>query len=341
MKIKRSALIALVAGGSLAVAAIVVAVMWHVYAAVKYDGDKSCRVNIPGNIDTDSVAAILEHDLGRAGARAATIWRAYGASPQRAHGSYVIEPGMRSIDIFRKISRGAQTPVRLTFNNIRLLPQLASRLGRTFEADSASFMLAVDSVLSSKGYKNTEYIGAFFPDTYEFYWTSSPVDVVSSLVKIRDRFWTEERRAKAEALGLTPMQASVIASNAEEETNDRAERGIVARLYLNRVHRGMPLQADPTVKYAVGDFSLRRITGAHLAVASPYNTYRNAGLPPGPIRMSERATIDALLDSKPHNYIYMCASPDFSGRHLFAADYATHARNAAAYHRALNQRNIK
>ena len=147
-----------------------------------------------------------------------------------AHGAYRIEPGTRSIDIFKRIARGAQTPVKLTFNNVRLLPQFAGRIAARLEADSASIISAIDSVLSAQGYKPAEYIGAFFPDTYEFYWTVPAGGVVSALVKSHDRFWTDERRAKASALGITPAQASVIASIAEEETNRKDERGVVARL---------------------------------------------------------------------------------------------------------------
>lgn len=340
MKIQRKKLIVL-AVSVIVLIAVAASIVWRAYAGAKYDGEEPCWVFIPKGCDADSVSAILSRDLGNSGRRAATLWRHYGASPSVAHGAYRIEPGTRSLDIFKRISRGAQTPVKLTFNNVRLLPQLAGRMSARLEADSASIMSAIDSVLSAKGYRTAEYIGAFFPDTYEFYWTAPAGDVVSALVKSHDRFWTEERRAKASALGITPAQASIIASIAEEETNRKDERGVVARLYLNRLQRGMPLQADPTVKYAVGDFSIRRITGKHLGVVSPYNTYKRTGLPPGPIRMPERATIDALLQSKPHDYIYMCASPDFSGRHLFARDLATHNRNAAAYHRALNLRNIK
>lgn len=313
---------------------------WRIIVGARYDGPSAKWVYIPANTPSDSISAILDRNLGVAGRRAASMWRAYGGKTETAHGAYRIEPGTRALTIFKRIARGNQTPVRLTFNNIRLLPTLIGRMGRTFEVDSATFATTLDSVLTARGYKPEEYIGAIFPDTYEFYWTTPPADVVARLADTRDDFWTPERTARARDLGLTPMQATIIASIAEEETNRPDERGTVARLYLNRLQRNMPLQADPTVKYAVGDFSIRRITGTHLAVNSPYNTYRQRGLPPGPIRMPERATIDSLLNSPAHDYLYMCASPDFSGRHSFARDFATHQRNAAAYHRALNARNI-
>ncbi|MDE7387773.1 MAG: endolytic transglycosylase MltG, partial [Muribaculaceae bacterium] len=234
-----------------------------------------------------------------------------------------------------------QDPVKMTFNNVRTLPELAGRVSSQLMLSADEFMEACDSVLPAAGFRKPEYVAAFLPDTYEFYWTSDPVATVERLLEYRNRFWSDERRAQARAMGLTPVQAATIASIAEEETNDRAERATVARLYLNRVQRGMPLQADPTVKFAVGDFSLRRILSKHLATPSPYNTYIHKGLPPGPIRVAERATMEALLNSSPHNYIYMCARPDFSGRHNFAASYAEHQRNAAAYHRALNARSVK
>ena len=155
------------------------------------------------------------------------------------------------------------------------------------------------------------------------------------------QFWNDERKAKATALGLTPDEVVILASIVEEETAKRDERGKVGRLYLNRLQKNMRLQADPTVKYAIGDFSIKRITEKMCAFDSPYNTYRVAGLPPGPIRLVEKHTIDAILDSKPHNYIYMCAKSDFSGYHDFAADYATHIANAKRYQAELNKRNIK
>ena len=155
-----------------------------------------------------------------------------------------------------------------------------------------------------------------------------------------DKCWNEEQVKKAENLGLTPTQVSTIASIAEEETNNVKERGVVGRLYMNRVQKNMPLQADPTVKFALQDFSLRRIKNEHLKVNSPYNTYKNPGLPPGPIKIPSKTTIDSILDSEPHDFIYMCAKEDFSGLHNFAVTYKEHMQNAAKYRNALNKRKI-
>ncbi|MDE5595777.1 MAG: endolytic transglycosylase MltG, partial [Muribaculaceae bacterium] len=165
--------------------------------------------------------------------------------------------------------------------------------------------------------------------------------LVKRLSDIRDKFWNEERRAKAASMGINPVGIATVASIVEEETAKKDERPKVARLYLNRLKRGMLLQADPTVKFAIGDFGLRRIYNTHLTVDSPYNTYKYKGLPPGPIRIPERSTLEAVLDAPAHNYIYMCAKEDFSGYHNFATDIAEHNRNAARYHRALSQRNIR
>ncbi|WP_167761988.1 endolytic transglycosylase MltG [Barnesiella sp. WM24] len=327
---------------ALSIAAIATALLvYRSYFITGYDGNEAKWIYIGDKMTSDSIGQILGSELGATGKKAATIWSLAGGDASRAHGAYRIEPGMSAAKIYRKISRGAQTPVKLTFNNVRTVNQLAGLVGRRLETDSAAFLSACDSILPEKGFKKQQYAAAFLPDSYEFYWTASPEKVVTTLCGYRDRFWNDERRAKASGLGLSPVQVAIIASIAEEETNDRAERGTVGRLYLNRVKKGMKLQADPTVKFAVGDFSLRRITGKHLAIQSPYNTYQNAGLPPGPIRIADRETINAILDSKPHPYLYMCAKEDFSGRHNFAVTYAEHQQNAARYHRALNSRNIK
>lgn len=218
---------------------------------------------------------------------------------------------------------------------------LAERIASKMEWGADDFIAACDSVLPAKGFRKAQYTAAFLPDTYEFFWTTDAVDVVRRLSDVRDAFWNDERRAKAASMGLNPVGVATLASIVEEETAKADERPKVARLYLNRLDRGMLLQADPTVKFALGNFGLRRIYNSHLAVDSPYNTYKYKGLPPGPIRVAERATLEAVLDAPKHNYIYMCAKEDFSGYHNFAADITAHNSNAARYHRALSARNIR
>ncbi len=258
-------------------------------------------------------------------------------------GAYRLTPGMTARQIARDLSRRQETPVRLTFNNVRFKEDLAGRIARCLMADSTQIIDMLNDSLICRSYGTTpENIGSLFlPDTYEVYWTITPRELLSRMYREYNNFWTPERRAKAQALGVSPTEVSIIASIAEEETRDRQERGVVARLYWNRLQRGMLLQADPTVKYALGDFTLRRILERHLSTDSPYNTYRHAGLPPGPIRIAEKATIDAFLDSSPHPFLYMCAKEDFSGRHNFARTLGEHNRNAARYHQALRRHKIR
>ncbi|MDD3431655.1 MAG: endolytic transglycosylase MltG, partial [Bacteroidales bacterium] len=180
----------------------------------------------------------------------------------------------------------------------------------------------------------------FIPDTYEVWWNSSPGKLMQLFARTYDEFWNEERRAKAAELGLSPVEVSVLASIIEEESNVREEYPVIAGLYLNRLRRRMFLQACPTVKFALNDFSIQRVLKEHTEVHSPYNTYKHLGLPPGPIRIPEKSTLLAVLNAEKHNYLYMCAKDDFSGRHYFSSSLAQHNRYAQKYHRALNQRRI-
>ena len=191
------------------------------------------------------------------------------------------------------------------------------------------------------GYDTATMACLFIPNTYEVYWNTSLEDFMKRMQKENTIFWNKERLRLAEATGLTPNEVVTLASIVDEETANNAEKPMVAGMYINRLRTGMPLQADPTVKFALHDFSLRRIYHNHLNVESPYNTYRNTGLPPGPIRIPSIAGIDAVLNHVKHDYLYMCAKEDFSGTHNFARTYREHLANAAKYSKALNQRGIK
>lgn len=324
------------------IAVILLAGGWCVwkYLYTAYDGETRW-LYIPKGSDESQIAdslATLDPDFGK------RVFTIYDHAPRtvlsQSYGAYKVEKGATAIGLAQRLRRGAQTPVRVTFNNIRTINQLADRLSAQMEMEPWDFTVAADTVLPKLGYKKEEIPAAFFPDTYEFYWNDSPRKVIKKLVKEHDRFWNEERLAKARALNLTPTEVATIASIVEEETGKKDERPLVARLYLNRLKKRMPLQADPTVKFAVGDFSLRRINKNHLAVKSPYNTYLNPGLPPGPIRVVTRRTIDDVLNAPEHNYLYMCAKEDFSGYHNFATDFATHQANARRYQAVLNRRGI-
>lgn len=258
-------------------------------------------------------------------------------------GKYEITNGMSHIQLINVLRRGHQTSVKLTFNNIRLKNDLAERLAEQLMIDQQSILsLLNDSVnCDSLGF-STETINAMFiPNTYEVYWNITKERLFQRMKREYDNFWTESRRNKAKAIGLSPIEVSILASIVEEETAASDEYPIVAGLYLNRLKQDMPLQADPTVKFAVGDFSLQRILHVHLEVESPYNTYKHTGLPPGPLRTPSIRGIDAVLNHTVHKYLYMCAKEDLSGRHNFAITLAEHSRNAARYRAELNRRKIR
>lgn len=258
-------------------------------------------------------------------------------------GKYAVADGMSQMQLINILRRGQQTSVRLTFNNIRLKQDLAERLGEQLMIDEQSILtLLNDSAYCDSLGFTTETINAMFiPNTYEVYWNISADRLFQRMKKEYDTFWTDERKNKAKAIGLTPIEVSILASIVEEETAAPDEYPIVAGLYINRLNKGIPLQADPTVKFAIGDFSLQRILYEHLEIDSPYNTYKYAGLPPGPLRTPSIRGIDAVLNHTVHKYLYMCAKEDFSGRHNFAITLAEHNRNAERYRAELNRRKIR
>lgn len=332
-----------IAAGTASALLIVIAMMFSA-ATLSFDGKTARRVYIPRNSTAEAVHDSLSSAFGsKYGTRLYRIWSIMGGDPTSSVGSYVVEPGTSVWHAARQIAKGRQTPIRVTLNNMRTIDDLASKLSARLEASHDEFMTAIDTIpaIYSEGFKvKEEYAAAFLPDTYEFFWTMGPDVVIGRLISVRNRFWNKTRKDKAEALGLTPVQVATIASIVEEESRMTDEYPTIARLYINRVHKGMKLQADPTVKFAVGDFTIRRINSEHLKSDSPYNTYKYAGLPPGPIRIASGKTIDAVLDAPEHDYLYMCAKEDFSGYHNFAGDYATHMANARRYQAELNKRNI-
>ncbi|RYD56436.1 MAG: endolytic transglycosylase MltG [Sphingobacteriales bacterium] len=257
-------------------------------------------------------------------------------------GKYRINRGMSNYDMVRMLRNGRQEPVKLVINKLRTKDELVTFIGTRLEADSNALrsMLSDSSYLSEFGLNSNTAMCAFIPDTYEFFWNTNADKTFRKLYKYYQDFWTEDRKQKAKAQGLTEQQAIVVASIVDEETNKNDEKGNVASVYLNRNKKGMRLQADPTVKYAVGDFTIRRITGVHLQTNSPYNTYLYAGLPPGPICTPSKKSIDAVLNAPATDYIFFCAKEDFSGYHRFASNYEEHQKNARLYQQALNSRGI-
>ncbi len=253
-------------------------------------------------------------------------------------GRYELSNGMNNFKLVRILKNGRQTPLKLTFNNIRTKEQLAGRLSKMIMADSLSIVqLMNDSAfLASYEQNPNTSIAVFIPNTYEVFWDMDARELFERMKREYDIFWTEDRKAKAAAIPLTSVEVATLASIVEEETNNKTERPMVAGLYINRLKKEMPLQADPTLKFAVGDFSIKRLKFGHILKISPYNTYRNKGLPPGPIRVASQNGIDAVLNFAKHDYIFMCAKETLNGEHNFAITYAEHQANARRYQKALD-----
>lgn len=259
------------------------------------------------------------------------------------YGRYEIPANAGNREILLKLKRGEQDPVKLTFNNVRLKEDLIRKIGSkmSFDSNELLTMLNDEATCQSYGFSTENIMCMFLPNTYFIYWTSTSKELMDRMKKEYDNYWTADRLAKAKEIGMTPIEVGIMASIVQSETNKPDEMPKVAGLYINRIHTGMPLQADPTVKFALKEFGLKRILTQHLSTNSPYNTYKVQGLPPGPIALPEPVALSAVLDYDHHNYTYMCAKEDFSGYHNFAATYPEHLINAQRYQDALNQRNIK
>lgn len=264
--------------------------------------------------------------------------------PERVKaGKYKLESGMTNRALLNKLGGGFQEPVNLRFENVRLKENFAALLANQLEPDSIAFinLLNSDSVAATYGFDTENLFSMFIPNTYEFYWNTSAERFVERMAKEYEKFWDSSRREKAAGLNLTPQEVSTLAAIVKGEALHVAEMPTIAGLYINRLRRGMLLQADPTVIFAANDFTIRRVLYRHLRLDSPYNTYMYAGLPPGPIMMPSIASIDAVLNYQQHDYLYMCAKEDFSGYHNFAVTQAEHNINARRFQQALNERNIK
>lgn len=259
----------------------------------------------------------------------------------RVHpGRYAVSPGMGNKPLVRKLAMGWQDPLNVTLaGRIRTPERLAALLTRRVEADSAAFLACLrnKTLIDSLGFNANTIMGMFIPNTYEVLWTISPKGLMERMNREYHRFWNDERQAKASAIGLTPKQVSTLASIVCEETNKTDEMPVVAGVYMNRLHKGIPLQADPTLIFAAQDFSIRRVLNRHKEVESPYNTYKYAGLPPGPICVPQIEALEAVLNYTHHNYLYFCAKEDFSGYHNFAQTLSQHEANARRFHAALNK----
>lgn len=258
-------------------------------------------------------------------------------------GRYVVRDRMSNNNLVNMLRGGWQSPVNVTFNYMRNADMLAGKIGRQIEADSASIakILHDKEYVKQLGFSEYTLPAMFLPDTYEFYWNTDAEAFISRMLQEYNKFWNEERKKAAKDKGLSPIEVSILASIIDKETNKTDEMPRIAGVYLNRLHNNWLLQADPTLIFATGDFSIKRVLNFHKEIESPYNTYKYIGLPPGPICIPSVAAVKAVLNAENHNYFYFCAKEDFSGYHNFAKTLAEHNRNAAKYQYALNQRGIR
>jgi UPF0755 protein len=260
-----------------------------------------------------------------------------GYDEQIKPGRYILKKNMTNLEALRYLRSGKQEPVKITFNNVRIVPELAEKITRNLEMSPKEFEVAlIDFAMSNTyGFNKDNIIAMFIPNTYEVYYNVAPEALVKRMYREYESYWTPERKEKAKRTGLTPIEVSILAAIVQAETIREDEAPIIAGLYLNRLKQGIALQADPTLKFAVGDFSLKRVLNVHKEFDSPYNTYMYPGLPPGPINMPESYALEAVLNYTPSDYYYMCAKEDFSGNHRFTNSYDEHMRNAARYQKAL------
>ena len=258
-------------------------------------------------------------------------------------GAYKITKGMNPAKAARVLTHGGQTGVKLVLRHFRTKDQLAEFLDAKLDMTKKEFLNAFNDrdIQATYKLKPEEMIALFMEDTYEVYWSITPEDLIDKMARYYLKFWNESRTDDADDLGLSPIEMMTLCSIVDEETSKVDEKGKIGRLYINRLNKGMKLQADPTAKFASKNFGLRRITSKQTKLRSPYNTYYVKGLPPGPIGTTSKQTINAVLDSDDSDYLYMCAKEDFSGYHNFAVTYEEHQANARRYQKALNERGIK
>ncbi len=257
-------------------------------------------------------------------------------------GMYLLKGDMTNNEAINLLRSGAQTPIKMTFNFARKIEEVPGVISRFMAFDSLDMakVMLHDTIPAHYGFDSLTFISMFIPNTYEVYWTDSPQKILDRMKTEYDRYWNETRLAKAQEIGMSPKEVSILASIVEAEISKNEEASRVAGLYINRLNRNIPLQADPTLVFAANDFSIRRVLTVHTKINSPYNTYLNEGLPPGPINMPSIISLEGVLNYEKHNYLYMCAKEDFSGYHAFATNLREHNINAARFQAALNKERI-
>lgn len=332
---------------SLAVAIMVVA--WRVYnSGFKLQNTTYLYVDADDNVD--SISQKIESQTAPESMRVFHLFAGLLNLKDRIRtGRYEVSPQHTMLNLIRDIRNHHEKPIMLVVPSTRTMDAMAGKLANQLMLDSASIeqYLKDEGNIKALGYTKETLPGLFIPNTYEVYWDVSIPKLIERMQKENAAFWNEERMNKLQEVSLyageemTKEKVITLASIVDSETADDGEKPTIAALYMNRMRKPMALQSDPTVIFAVGDFSIRRVLHEHLKVESPYNTYRNLGLPPGPIRVPSIAGIDAVLNHDKNDYIYMCAKEDFSGTHNYAVSYGEHLRNAARYTKALNERGIR
>ena len=256
-------------------------------------------------------------------------------------GAYKVKMNMSNYEMITMLRSGNQTPIKLTFTYARKIEDLAEKITTKLKMSKDDLLNYLNENINNySGFKKTDIISIFLPDTYEVYWNISPEKLTNKMYSEYKKFWNEERLSKLDKINLNQKEAIVLASIVASESRMLDEADRIAGLYINRLNRNMRLQADPTLIFAANDFTIRRVLNKHKKIKSPYNTYIHRGLPPGPIRLASKKYIDAVLNYEKHNYIYMCAKEDFSGYHAFATNLSDHNRNAKKFQIALNMRKI-
>jgi UPF0755 protein len=293
-------------------------------------------VQIPTNTSFEEVMGILK-EKHMIKDEKAFVWVAermkYPRNPMRS-GRFKIEPGWSNYDLIKHLRGGKQETVKLVFNHAWTVKNVAAKVAQFIEPDSSELasLFLDEQHISTLGYNPMTLMSLFIPNTYDFFWNTSPAKFLERMKKEHQRFWQKNNRSeKAKKLGLSPEEVYTLASIVERETLQKDEKQRMAGVYYNRLQQGWKLDADPTVKFAMQDFGLRRILNKHLEFDSPYNTYRYGGLPPGPISMASISSIDAVLNVESHDYMFFCAKGDGSGYHNFAKSLSQHNRNAAIY----------
>ncbi len=319
--------------------------VWQVFKTPNFrvEANQSFELFIPEKSTYESVLDTLKkHDLVRDQLSFRFLAKVLNYPEKVRPGRYIIHSEMGNWELLRKLRNGRQDAYKVVINNFRLKEDIAGRIARQTAYDSAAIYALLDSTeLMQKWGFNAETSPAIFvPNTYEVNWTTSFSDFLGKMNKSYVKFWTDKRKAEAEKLGLTPIQVTILASIVYGESKNASEQSRVAGVYWNRLQINMPLQADPTVVFAWKDFTIKRVTSKYTALNSPYNTYKNKGLPPGPISIVSGDVIDRVLNLERHKYIYFCAKADFSENHAFAVTYEEHMKNASDYQKALDQRKI-